>query len=250
MTEPWNLKIEDKREADTLTTFIIFCEDEVSEPIYFKFFETAKIKINTIPNQKNMIDNVLNAICHCKKHGVMDYKKGSLCVLDEDVHIWCVFDRDSEEDPEKKIKGDFEFDESIAMAESKGINVAYSNDSFELWILLHFEEIDPTDTIYSLRQTYYDKLTSIFKSHPNPNADLEKALIHKSFNYKKDLKQKNNFRLIVRSEIISKTNLAIKRAYSLECYHNEIGNIHHEKKPFTLVHHLVEQLIFHGQKSL
>ena len=43
MDEPWNIKKEDTRQADSKPNFIIFCEDEVSEPIYFKYFETEKI---------------------------------------------------------------------------------------------------------------------------------------------------------------------------------------------------------------
>ena len=41
MDKPWELKVEDKRSFDTLFTFIIFCEDENSEPIYFKSFERS-----------------------------------------------------------------------------------------------------------------------------------------------------------------------------------------------------------------
>ena len=41
MKEPWNIKEDDTRTADSLPIFIIFCEDEVSEPIYFKYFEAA-----------------------------------------------------------------------------------------------------------------------------------------------------------------------------------------------------------------
>ena len=39
-----------------------------------------------------------------------------------------VFDKDDYQD----------FDESISYAENNGFNVAYSNESFELWFLLHF----------------------------------------------------------------------------------------------------------------
>lgn len=45
--------------------------------------------------------------------------------------MWCVFD-----------KYDFphhNFDNAIAKAKSHGIHVAYSNEAFELWLLLHYE---------------------------------------------------------------------------------------------------------------
>lgn len=44
MTNPWEIKQTDERTADSLTTFIIFCEDEVSEPIYFKFLKLPKLR--------------------------------------------------------------------------------------------------------------------------------------------------------------------------------------------------------------
>jgi hypothetical protein len=44
--KPWEIKVDDTRELNNLYTFIIFCEDEVSEYIYFKWFETSLIKIN------------------------------------------------------------------------------------------------------------------------------------------------------------------------------------------------------------
>ena len=62
MDEPWKLKESDTREKDTLITFIIFCEDKVSEPVYLKYFETSRIKINFAKDKKSMMKNVLDAI--------------------------------------------------------------------------------------------------------------------------------------------------------------------------------------------
>ncbi len=127
MSNPWDLKISDERTADSLPTFIIFCEDEVSEPIYFKFFETSRIKINPIRNQKNMMDNVVNAICHCKENGFIEESDDKLCVCKDGNQVWCVFDRDKEEADEKRLRGNVLFDESLKSAESNGIKVAFRN---------------------------------------------------------------------------------------------------------------------------
>lgn len=250
MTEPWNIKQDDTREADSLPTFIIFCEDEVSEPTYFKSFETSKIKVNPIKNQKSMIENVINAIYHCKEEGVMKSKDGMFYILDEEIQVWCVYDRDREETEEKMQRGNVVFDESVTMAETKGIKLAYSNDAFELWILLHFEDIDPEIEDYKNRLFYYDKLTTIFKNLSTPNEILSKALMHNTFSYKKDLKQKRKFLKIVMPEIIGKTNDAIERAKKLEEFHDDGSKHPHEKSPYTLVHHLVEELIRVGGKDV
>ena len=135
------------------------------------------------------------------------------------------------------------------MAERKGIKVAWSNDAFELWILLHFNEINPDLPENKLRKTYYDNLTQIFRNLSEKNEYLTKALQHTSFNYKKDLKRESNFRYIVRPEIIPNTSLAIQRAKTLEAhYSNDQPN--HEKAPCTMVHHLVEALLLAGGKSI
>ena len=75
MTEPWNLQCDDEREANDLTTFLIFCEDEVSEPDYFRCFETNTIKVNPIKGQKSGFRHVLKAINYCIKEGVMKYQE-------------------------------------------------------------------------------------------------------------------------------------------------------------------------------
>lgn len=243
MSEPWNLRTEDLRQADSLPNFIIFCEDEVSEPIYFKYFETPTIKVNPIKNQKSKTDNVLKAICHCKDHGLMECKDGLFYLQGENTQVWCVFDRDIEDTAAKTQLGNTGFDESIKTAISNKFKVAWSNDSFELWILLHFEDVDLSNVNYKNRNTYYDRLTEIFKALPSPNEDLIKVLKYSNYSYKANLKSENNFRSIVRNEIVGKTNDAIKRAIVLEAHHNSSKIPDHEKSPCTLVHHLVEELL-------
>lgn len=250
MNEPWNIKKDDERTADTLPTFIIFCEDEVSEPIYFKFFETDKIKVNPIKKQKSNIANVLNAIEHCKEGNLIEKSDDGLKLCDSNTIVWCVFDRDSIEQGVQESSNNTSFDVAIYTAQNCGINVAWSNDSFELWILMHFEEIDANDKNYQKRETYYSQLTKIFKNHKEPNEYLKKALSHDSFSYKKDLKSERNFRNIVRAEIVTKTNLAIERAHKLETNFNNLELYDHEKSPCTHVHYLVQQLLNYGGKKI
>jgi len=248
--KPWELRESDKREADTLATFIIFCEDESSEPTYFKYFETNKIKVNPIKNQKSKMDNVFNAICHCEDNGLLDSTQTTSIIDEVDTFVWCVFDRDKEENPTNLRQGNTSFNESIITARSKGIKVAWSNDAFELWILLHFEEVDPMDDANKNRKAYYDRLTEILKTMPDPHEDLVKALVHNTFSYKKDLKKERNFRNIIRNKIVASTGIAIERAEALEAHFNKtVGLVASEKAPCTLVHHLVKELLKYGGKE-
>ena len=81
--------------------------------------------------------------------------------------VWIVMDRDS--------SPPYDFDNAIKSAEAKGYNVAWSNECFELWILLHFKEIHHALS----REEIYKKLSGIF-----------------DFNYKKEGKNKSYILLL------------------------------------------------------
>lgn len=249
MSNPWDLKVGDTRTSDNLYTFIIFCEDEISEYHYFKWFETNLIKVNVIRKQKSMLTNVKKAITYCTKNEILKYDNNKYTLDTEGIEIWCVYDRDIENSSNQIAENDNEFNLSINLAEQSEIKVAWSNDAFELWILLHLMEIDPLIEETKSRTYYYDKLTDYFKNLENPNIDLTKVLAHASFSYKKDLKSKSNFLSIVRSEILPFTNTAIVRSKKLhETHANKIN--YFEKKPCTLVHNLVINLIDKGKKEI
>ncbi len=249
MSNPWDLKTDDSRSSDDLYTFIIFCEDEVSEYFYFKWFETSLIKINVINKQKSMLSNVTKAITYCHSNEILSFKEGKYFLESEGIEIWCVFDRDKESNPVLIEEKNNEFNLSIKTAHDNQMKVAWSNDAFELWILLHLMEINHDEAESSKRFYYYDQLTNHYKNHPNPNTDLMKALTHPSFNYKKDMKHRDNFNNIVRSEILPFTNIAIERAKKLNDKHKDKVN-YYEKHPCTLVYELVESLMLKGKKEL
>jgi len=247
MIEPWNVKQDDSRHEDSLSTFIIFCEDKVSEPEYFNLFASKLISISFIRNCGQHHKQVDYATEYCRKNDLLEIIDGKEKLkIDEGAHVWCVFDRDKEPNDGR----DSSFTNSIDIAILKGFNLAWSNDAFELWILLHFEDVDTSYEEYKYRKIYYDRLTEIFKSIPNPNEDLSKAIKNPYFNYKDHFKNLNNFRNIVRSEIVSKTKEAIVRANFLEEFHSFPIKPHHEKSPCTMVHHLVEELIRLGGKEI
>ena len=65
--------------------------------------------------------------------------------------VWCVFDKDSFSDED--------FGNAINKAKAKGYKVAYSNEAFELWFLLHFHYYD----MALGRDDYIVKLTEHLK---------------------------------------------------------------------------------------
>lgn len=132
--------------------------------------------------------------------------------------VWCVFDMDV-----KRGATEFaDFDNSINKGIQLGYNIAYSNDSFELWFYLHFNYTDAEN----LRGFYYDELGKKF-----------------GLNYVKEGK-KYDFCLklyaILIEEEFSSQEKAIERAKQL--FNNLKDLPYHQQNPITKVFELVEEL--------
>lgn len=134
-------------------------------------------------------------------------KKRSLGIYSE---VWVIFDKDDNED----------FDEAITLAKKEGLNVAWSNECFELWLLLHFQDLK--SAIH--RTDYYTKLNSHFK---NINGGTYNKNISKIFD--------------ITSPFVE---IAIQRSNSLLSDYNQDRNFCPSKmNPGTTVQKLVEELI-------
>jgi hypothetical protein len=240
--KPWELRMESDRNSDTVHNFIIFCEDEVSEVYYIKKFEKPNIKIELLGGRKSKNRQVLLAQSELDSRGQIEYTNGvpSGIRFDEGTQVWCIFDRDRNEDDSPSA--DTDFTTSIGNATNIGIKVAWSNDAFELWILLHFEEVNPTDARYRNRIIYYERLTQILVALPDKTEYLTKKTANGNFNYKDHFKSKNSFIQGVLPIIAPHMNDAIKRAKLLEAHHANKEKCH-EMAPCTMMHKLVEELI-------
>lgn len=96
--------------------FLIVCEGMKTEPNYFRSFR-VNVDVEIEPAAGNTLSVVRRADELAKK--------------EKYDQIWCVFDRDSFPAAD--------FDNAISSARSKGFRVAYSNEAFEIWYLLHFD---------------------------------------------------------------------------------------------------------------
>jgi hypothetical protein len=118
--------------------FLIVCEGTKTEKNYFEAFPVVSKQVVVIGLGQDPLSIVDKAIEEKDK--------------DDDVdQVWCVFDRDSV--PSNKFMG------AIQKAESRGIRVAYSNEAFELWYLLHYNYYDCAIS----RQEYKKILESLMK---------------------------------------------------------------------------------------
>lgn len=99
-------------------TILIVCEGENTEPSYFNQFRLLSATITAIGEGYNTVSLVQRA-AEIAENGKYD-------------QVWCVFDKD-----------DFhpnDFNMAISLAERFGFGAAYSNQAFEYWIILHFED--------------------------------------------------------------------------------------------------------------
>jgi hypothetical protein len=235
--EPWEIKTDDSRKADTKKVFIIFCEDGAVEPAYFEFFKREDIHISAFGNTKQHHAQVDYATEYFREKDLIEVNEHGHEVLkiDDGAQVWCVFDRDKEPNDGK----DTAFNDSIRTANAKGIKTAWSNDDFELWVLLHFEDVDPNDSDYSSRTKYYERLTQILRTHKPDEASFQNP----NFDYYTTMKSKKNF--IKHTYQLMKGNLkiAIERAENLEAFHSaNPPKPPHLQCPCTKVHLLIKEL--------
>jgi hypothetical protein len=134
--------------------FLIVFEGEKTEPKYFNGFRVSSLVVDVHGlgvNPSLLVD-----------------KAKKLEKEDEYDQVWCVFDRDS------FPKGDF--NAAIQKAESLGFRVAYSNEAFELWYVLHFEFLNTGIP----RSDYIRKLSSLLgRKYQKNSDDIYDLLIHR-----------------------------------------------------------------------
>lgn len=145
--------------------YLIVCEGKKTEPNYFngikaRIEEIYKSKIDV----KNKIDLDIEGTGR-NTEDLVDFaiKLRSFSAIPYG-HVWVVFDKD-----------DFsyeQFNNSIVKAKQNNINVAWSNESIELWFLIHFINLDAA--IH--RTDYINKLNQIFTREGVNGGKYEKNL--------------------------------------------------------------------------
>lgn len=99
-------------------TILIVCEGGNTEPSYFRQFRLSSATIKSMGEGYNTISLVNRAI-EIANQGSYE-------------QVWCVFDKDD--------FPDVDFNNAISMAKQNNFGVAYSNQAFEYWIILHFDD--------------------------------------------------------------------------------------------------------------
>jgi RloB-like protein len=138
--------------------FLIVCGAAVTEVKYFESFRASiRIPITVVPIPVDPYQLVKKA--------------RELADKNEYYQVWCVFDRD----PHVNSMKPENFNNAFQNAETYGFYIAYSNECFELWYILHFEFLNTGLP----RSDYESKLTKHLgqkykKNDPTMYAKLQK----------------------------------------------------------------------------
>lgn len=140
---------------------LIVCEGKETERNYFQAIIEAH-RLNTVSLHFEVL-GVGRSTLSLTEYALSQQKTGT----DRYAQIWCVFDKDD-------FKADA-FDNAIARAEGHPfLRVAWSNEAFELWYVLHFQYLDaaPGYGAGSARDYYKARLTQLLR--PLGRAKYEK----------------------------------------------------------------------------
>lgn len=133
-------------QIDERARFVIFCEGELTEPLYLKAFaalqevrSTATLDVRGMGCEpRKLVEEARNVKRSERRHwtGVTEY--------------WCVFDVEA---PTQHAR----LHDAVQMARDNGISVAISNPCFELWLVLHYADHESwidNDDCRSLRRQH------------------------------------------------------------------------------------------------
>lgn len=203
-------KLERKEKIkEELERIILACEGTVTEKNYFESIFKELMENRGIAKTSLVIAKH----AHTNPKGVLDDLLKALEKDDEFEYKWIVIDRD-----EMRVNGGGhsleEFNGAISSAEARNISIAYSNPSFEIWYLLHFE-------------------------YRNTGIDRDEVIdaLNKYVDYAKNSK-------IIFGEIKENQKDAIGNAKRLEAEYEKNGNDLNpaSDNPSSTVYKLVEQL--------
>lgn len=185
--------------------FLIVCEGERTEPNYFNYFKNflPKHLVETI-NVEGEGDNTINIVN--KAIALRNIRKNDVLLPDYD-EVWAVYDKD-----------DFpatRYNSAVSLARRENIESGHSNQSFELWYILHFQFLQ--NALH--RSDYITTLSKILKFKYEKN----------DMNAVKALFEKGNVKR------------AITWAKALEAMH--VGATPANSCPYTRVYVLVERLL-------
>lgn len=177
--------------------YLIVCEGTETEPNYFENF-VKRDKLSKVIGAGRVTLSLVEYVSTLKN-------------LESYDRIWVVFDEDDDKN----------FNKAIEKCHNLGFEAGWSNEAFELWLYLHFEQLNNAIK----RDAYIEKL---------------ETFIRKNKGYEKFKYDKNNKSLYAIMQELGDEKRAIKRANNLR--NTVLNNNYKLSKPCTTIDILVEEL--------
>lgn len=177
--------------------YLIVCEGTETEPNYFENFIKGD-RLSRVVGAGRVTLSLVEYV-------------STLNNLESFDRIWVVFDEDDDKN----------FNKAIEKCHNLGFEAGWTNEAFELWLYLHFEQLNNAIK----RAAYIDKLETFIRKHKG----FEK------FKY-----DKNNKSLYAIVRDLGDEETAIKRAKNLRKI--VLTNNYKLSKPCTTIDILVEEL--------
>lgn len=216
-----------KENKNKIPDVIVACEDSVSSPTYFRLMVEELIADKVITQDSFVIASHR----HTNPSGVLDDLKKHKCDNGKTYknfdHRWIVIDRDTQ-----RVGGGGhsvqDFNNAVNDAKRLNVEVAYSNDAFELWYLLHFCYRESA----ILRDEILDEVIKNLKDR-NP---------HKFANLDRDNIKEVKYTKLIFQELLGLQDAAIRNAEKLLDFYGENHNPEQDN-PSSAVHKLVKILL-------
>ena len=196
--------------------FLIICEGVNTEPCYFKCFPVATAQVEAFGlgrSKTSLVEQVVELV---------DQEKP-----DPEREVWIVFDMDFDKEKDAAMQR-ADFNQAVRLAENQGFRVAYSNDAFELWFVLHYQLLESALT----RAEYYESLSK-----------------HWEMSYERQGKGAQFCREVYQRLLNDpKSNQASAIRHAERLFQQQADNQPAEQNPCTTVYQLVAELNKHLRK--
>ena len=201
---------------------LIACEDENTEPYYFEKYKQQfeeiwpkeTLFLRPVGTGRNSLGVVKRAI---EEREILA-SEANRTTIDQ---TWAVFDKDDLDKTEGNRRN---FIEAFELGESENVKIAYSNECFELWLLLHLEDVDKENAIP--RTEIYSRLAAALKSVCGDDFEYDHG----------------DSRVVGLVLEYGDRDAAVRRAEELCSFHSKAEHEPIDSNPNTLVHDLVKEL--------
>lgn len=211
-------------------SFLIISEGKNTEKSYFEQFRLSNAEIKAVgvgDNTFSLVEKAIRIRDEENEKRIRERKEPF-------DFVWCVFDADPKPDNPQQLTN---FINAIHLAERNNMKVAYSNQAFEYWLILHFEDHQGGAMP---RTDYHDKINSYLEplNCYYDGKDKGSKIINANFF--------DNMLSFVRTtregKKITRQEEAISRAKRILGFHTDNGTSPEKAESSTTVFELVEAL--------